>query len=128
MLSVILVILGAVMHLAVKHPAGGITRLGLDVVVAGIAFGLIVLVVFVATRGRAPGRSPGSSAGADRGKSAGRQPLAAASGGSRSARPHVMNPTTVYSPGGLFDAPGDTRGPASPAGHGAPGGPGTARG
>src|ERR1022692_4787848 len=83
-LGVILVILGLAMRSLTKQPAGSMTRLGLDVGAAGIVFGLIVLVVFAFTRGRGPGR--------------------------RSGRSHVLNPTGVYSPGGLLDVPRDVRG------------------
>src|ERR1017187_1360 len=67
-LGVILVILGLAMRSLTRQPAGSMTRVGLDVGAAGIAFGLIVLVVFAFTRGRGPGR--------------------------RSARQHGMNPTS----------------------------------
>src|ERR1039457_5733095 len=87
-LGVILVILGLAMRSLTRHPAGSMTRLGLDVGAAGIAIGLIVLVVFPFPRGRGPGR--------------------------RSARSHVTNPTSVYSPGVLLDVPRDVRGPEDP--------------
>src|ERR1700676_5370369 len=83
MLGAILVILGIAMRYLTRHPTGDMTRLGLDVGAAGIAFGLVVLVGFAFTRGRGPG--------------------------TRSGRSHVLKPTSEYSPGGLLDAPSAAR-------------------
>jgi hypothetical protein len=148
MLGAILVVASVVMRLFTRHPAGPIIRLGLDVVGAGIAFGLVVLVVFAITRIGASGRSRPSDGTADHRKGAdprsrphpaaasqrhgasrgqGRERLRAGAspagggqagrdGGVRSARPHVLNPTNVYSPGGLLDVPRDGRAPGTPGG------------
>jgi hypothetical protein len=89
MSGAILVLLGTVMRLKPTYPAGGLARLGLDVVAAGVASGLVVLVVFAFTRGRAAHRPPRRRASA-------------------------LNPTTVYSPGGLLDMPGEARGHGHP--------------
>src|ERR1035438_8808517 len=97
MLGAILVVLGTAMRLVTKHPAGGVTRLGLDVGAAGIAFGLIVLVIFAFTRG-GPARRTEELPPSARRKSASRQP---------SARAHVLKPTSVYTTGGLLDMPGE---------------------
>src|SRR5260370_29566710 len=127
MLGVILVVLGTAMRLLTRHPAGRITSLGLDVSAAGIAFGLVVLMVFAFTRIGASGWSRSSAKATDRRNSADRQQSAASqrhaqgrlrasapSGGdghagrnarARSARPQVLDPTTVYSPRGLLDVP-----------------------
>jgi hypothetical protein len=118
MVGAVLVILGTVIRLVTKHPASGMTHLGLDVGAAGIAFGLIVLLVFAFARRGADRRA------ASRRRSAGRQQHAATAGehghagrdtATRSARSHVLNPTGVYSPGGLLDIPGEARAPRHPA-------------
>ena len=66
-----------------------------------------------ATAGAPPGPAPRwrSAAG---GGHAGRD------GGARSARPPVLKPTNVYSPGGLLDVPRDGRAPGTPGGQGIP--------
>ena len=157
MIGAILVAASVVMRMVTKHQPAHMTRLGLDVVAAGIAFGLVVLVVFAigriggagrsrpragradhrrgatrlgpaaASRGR--GRSPGhgearARAGAQQ---AGAQQAGAPSGGHggrdggpRSGRPPLLNPTHVYSPGGLIDMPGDGRVPGTPGGQDIP--------
>src|SRR6266851_4380932 len=71
MLGAILVVASVVMRLFTRHPAGPIIRLGLDVVAAGIAFGLVVLVVFAITRIGASGRSRPSGGTAHHGETAG---------------------------------------------------------
>ena len=158
------------MRMVTKHQPAHMTRLGLDVVAAGIAFGLVVLVVFAIGRiggagrsrpraGRADhrrgaprpepaasrghGRSPGHGqdraqtgaqrAGAQRGGAPSVGGHAGRDGGARSGRPSVLNPTSVYSPGGLIDMPGDGRAPGTPGGQDIPeilrtAGPGPARG
>jgi len=78
------------MRRGTAHPAGGTERLGLDVGAAGVAFGLVVLVVFAFTRGRAAHRPA-------------------------RRRTSALDPTSVYSPGGLLDLPGEARGPGHPA-------------
>jgi hypothetical protein len=141
MLGVILIAASVVMRLLTKGQPANMARLGLDLVAAGIVFGLVVLVVFgitrIATAGRprtsgggadyrrgtsrqqaapsssGPGKSPGHGRGQGNGKErqrAGARPA----GGGRSARP--LNPTNVYTPGGLIDVPRDRRAPGMPAG------------
>jgi len=161
MIGAILVAVGAVMRLVTKHQPAHMIRLGLDVVAAGIAFGLVVLAVFVigriggagrprtragragrpdhrrgaprpepAAASRGHGRSPGH--GKDRLR-AGAAPVGAAptgaapagghagrDGGARSARRPVLDPTNVYTPGGLIDMPGDSRAPGAPGGQDIP--------
>ena len=81
-----------------------------------------------------PGPGPAGAAGW---RSAGGAPSAGGhagrDGGTRSGRPSVLNPTSVYSPGGLIDMPGDGRAPGTPGGQDIPeilrtAGPGPARG
>jgi hypothetical protein len=50
MIGAILVAVGPVMRMVTKRQPAHLTRLGLDVIAAGIAFGLLVLVVFAVTR------------------------------------------------------------------------------
>ena len=50
MLGAILVAASVVMRLLTRHDPANITRLGMDVVAAGVAFGLVVLVVFAIAR------------------------------------------------------------------------------
>ena len=57
MIGAILVAVSVVMRMVTKHQPAHMTRLGLDVVAAGIAFGLIVLVVFAIGRIGGAGRS-----------------------------------------------------------------------
>ena len=130
-----------------RQPAH-LTRLGLDVIAAGVAFGLVVLVVFAIARiggagkrgprkGRtgSPARSrpPGPRGGPPRawrvtGAWQGRAPAgtpaggghAARDGAARSARPPLLNPTNVYSPGGLIDVPRDGHGSGTPGGEDIP--------
>ncbi len=45
MLGAILVVASVVMRLLTRHPAGPIIRLGLDMIAAGIGFGLVVAVL-----------------------------------------------------------------------------------
>src|SRR5947208_283464 len=160
MIGAILIAASVVMRMVTKHQPAHMARLGLDVVAAGIAFGLVVLVVFAigriggagrsrpragqadhrrgATRpepaaSRGHGTSPGhgkdgAQTGAQRvgaqqasAQQAGAQRGGGPSGGhagrggsTRSGRPPVLNPTSVYSPGGLIDMPGDGRAPGTP--------------
>ena len=57
MIGAILVAVSVVMRMVTKHQPAHMTRLGLDVVAAGIAFGLVVLVVFAIGRIGGAGRS-----------------------------------------------------------------------
>src|SRR5206468_10078713 len=41
-------------------------------------------------------------------------------GAARSGRPPLLNPTNVYTPGGLIDPPGEGRAPGTPDGHDIP--------
>jgi hypothetical protein len=138
MLGVILVAASVVIRILTKGQPANMARLGLDMVAAGIAFGLVVLVVFaiarLATAGgprtsaggadhrqetsrpqpaasHGPGKSPGHGGTQGNGKErlrAGAPPA----GGGRFARP--LNPTNVYTPGGLIDVPRDGRAPGTP--------------
>jgi len=65
MAGAILVAVSVVMRMVTKHQPAHMTRLGLDVVAAGIAFGLIVLVVFAIGRIGGAGRSRPSQGRAD---------------------------------------------------------------
>jgi len=147
MIGVILMAVGAIMRMVTKHQPAHVTRLGLDVAAAGIAFGLVVLVVFAIARIGGAGKPRPRAGRADHRRGAARQEPAAASrahgrspghgkdrlraappagghagrdGGARSARPHVLNPTNVYSPGGLIDVPRDGHGPGAPGGQDIP--------
>src|SRR5215470_8832147 len=120
MIGVILVAVGPVMRMVTKRQPAHMTRLGLDVIAAGIAFGLVVLVVFAIVRisgaggrGRRKGKTghrrgavrqdpaaaPGGQGtspgpGKDRLR-AGTAPAgghASRGGAARSARPPVLNP------------------------------------
>ena len=138
------------MRLLTTHEPADMTRLGLDVAAAGIAFGLVVLVVFAIARIGGAGRSRPRAGTADHRRGAARPEPAAASrghgrspghgtdrlragappaGGSghagrdgraRSSRPPVLNPTSVYSPGGLIDVPREGRAPGTPGGQNIP--------
>ena len=149
------------------HQPAHMPRLGLDVAVAGVAFGVVVLVVFAIGRigGRAgPGRGPaGRITGAEppapsprrppagiaghrgtarTGRPGTQQPVLSSSrysaawrsaarrsvagghagrdGAARSGRPPLLNPTSVYTPGGLIDPPGEGRAPGTPDGQDIP--------
>ena len=106
----------------------------MGVAVAGMAFGLIVLVVFLFTRGTAARARAGSRVPSARARSsppprAGARRQAGTRGGhgqpgrgasARLRKQQVLNPTTMYTPGGLLDMPSDTPdragGPRSAAG------------
>ena len=119
MLGVILVAVSVVMRLLTKGQPANMARLGLDLVAAGIAFGLVVLVVFaiarIGTAGRAlasegwadhrtgisdpqsaPSHGPGKPSGHGRSQGNGRERVragASSAGGGRFARP--LDPTNV---------------------------------
>src|SRR5512142_2869753 len=148
MIGAILVAVGPVMRMVTKRQPAHLTRLGLDVIAAGIAFGLVVLVLFVVTRiGRAGRRRPRTDRAGQRRGAARQDPAAATRGHSRppghgqdrprvgtppggghaprdgaarSGRPPVLNPTNVYSPGGLIDVPRSGPGPRTPDGEDIP--------
>ena len=85
MVGAILVAVSVVMRMVTKHQPAHMTRLGLDVVAAGIAFGLIVLVVFAIGRIGGAGRSRPSQGRADHRRGApGPEPAAASQGRGRS--------------------------------------------
>ena len=139
------------MRLLTRHEPANMTRLGLDVVAAGVAFGLVVLVVFAIARigtagtsrppaatahhrrgtagpqpaaasreyGKAPGRGTSQGHRQDQLR-AGAQAAGRGHGGGRSGRSPVLNPTNVYTPGGLLDMPRDGRAPRAPAGQDIP--------
>src|SRR5579859_1674411 len=90
------------------RPSGShLTSLGVAVAAAGLVLGLVTLLVSRFTRARRPRR----------GRRAGHRRRAAPARPGRERR-RVLDPTSVYSPGGLIDVPRDA---------GAPGSPGTAR-
>src|SRR5439155_5750812 len=85
MIGAILVAASVVMRMATKHQPAHMTRLGLDVVAAGIAFGLVVLVVFAIGRIGGGGRSRPRPGRADHRRGATRpEPAAAFRGRGRS--------------------------------------------
>ena len=96
-----MVVAGGILVVASKA-----THLSVALVVAGLAVGLVGLLVFAFTRS---GRSRGSA----RRRPAGHRHRAAPSAGPGRERGRVLNPTTVYSPGGLIDVPRDVRASAS---------------
>src|SRR5689334_14501841 len=141
--------------LAAAHQPAHMTRLGLDVAAAGVAFGLVALVLFAigGTRrsrsraGRADhrrgaprpepsaafrGHSRSSGHGKDQGRPGTQQPgtqrpgaapadgRSGRDGAARSGRPPLLNPTNVYSPGGLIGPPGESRTPGTPDGQDIP--------
>ena len=148
MIGAILVAAGPVMRMVTKRQPAHLTRLGLDVIAAGIAFGLVVLVVFAIARIGGAGRRRPRKGRTDHRRGAARQDPAAASrghgrspghgkdglrsgtpaggghaardGAARSARPPLLNPTNVYSPGGLIDVPRDGHGSGTPGGEDIP--------
>ncbi len=149
MIGAILVVTSVVMRLLTRHQPARMTQLGLDVVAAGIAFGLVVLVVFAIARIGGAERSRPRAGTADHRRGAARPEASAASrghgaspgpgqdrlragappagrgragrdGGPRTSRPPVLNPTNVYTPGGLIDVPRDGRAPGAPAGQAIP--------
>src|SRR5262249_17237930 len=129
--------------LEATHQPAHMTRLGLDVAAVGVAFGLVALVVFAVGR---TGRSRSRAGRADHRRRAPRsrtqppvtpspssqQPGAhppgagpagghpARDGAARPGRPPLLNPTNVYSPGGLIDPPGESRAPGTPDGQDIP--------
>src|SRR5262245_29784362 len=118
--------------LATTHQPAHMTRPGLDVAAAGVALGLVALVVF-AIGGTGRSRSRASRADHRRGaprpgtqRPGAHRPGAAPAGGpagrgaARSGRPPLLNPTNVYSPGGLIDPPGESRAPGTPDGQDIP--------
>src|SRR5580704_4894969 len=106
----ILVVASTVTHLIGRRPGSPVASLGVALGVAGLAVGLVTLLVFAFTR-------TGS-----RRRPAGHRHRGAAYQGSGRARGRALNPTNVYSQGGLIDVPRDARTPASA--RGAPRSPG----
>src|SRR5579864_3790599 len=99
----ILVVESTAPHLVGRHSGLHYPFLGVAVGVAGLAVGLVTLLVFAFTRaGRSRRRRP-----------AGHQRRAAASPGSGRERGRALKPTSVYSPGGLIDVPRDAHAPGS---------------
>ena len=84
MIGAILIAASVVMRMVTKHQPAHMTRLGLDVVVAGIAFGLVVLVVFAIGRIGGAGRSRPRAGRADHRRGAPRPEPAASRGHGRS--------------------------------------------
>jgi len=72
MLGAILVAASVIMRLLTRHQPAHLARLGLDVITAGIAFGLVVLVVFATARIGTAGRSRPSAGTADQREAAAR--------------------------------------------------------
>ena len=132
------------MRMVTKRPPVHLTRLGLDVIAAGIAFGLVVLVVFAIARIAGAGKRRPRNGRTSHRRGAVRQNPAAAPGGyggspapgqdrlrasppsggghrpREGGRPPVLNPTNVYSPGGLIDVPRDGHGRGTPGGEDIP--------
>ena len=108
--SAVMIVAGGILVAASRaahvtgHPAEGhISSLGVALGVAGLAVGLVTLLIFAVTRG---------------GKSAHRKPASHRRRARQAAAPgrergQVLNPTTVYTPGGLIDVPRDVRASAS---------------
>ena len=131
MVGALLMAASVVLRHVTRHPPvppAHLARIGLYVVAAGVASGLVVLVLFAVGRpGRASRSKPGTitpghrqeapraQTPEPRGPSRPSRP--SGRGAARSARRPVVNPTNVYTPGGLIDVPRD--GPAA----GRPGGP-----
>ncbi len=132
MIGLLLMAASVVMRLLTRHQPAHMARLGLDVVAAGIVFGLVVLVFLARARIGSGGRSRSRAGTADRRRGAVR-PGSAGQGRSPGHGPPVLNPTNMYSPGGLIDVPRDGRGPGSADGESIPeilrtAGPGRRRG
>ena len=98
----ILVVASTATHLIGRRPGSHYTSLGVALGAAGLAVGLVTLLVFAFTR-----------AGRSRRRPAGHRRRAAASPGSARERGRALKPTSVYSPGGLIDVPRDARTPGS---------------
>src|SRR5579863_9521563 len=98
----ILAVASTATHLMGRRSGLHVTGLGVALAVAGLAVGLITLLVFASTRA-------GRSRGAGRRRPAGHRHRAAGSPGPGRGRGGVLNPTSVYSPGGLIDVPRDAR-------------------
>ncbi|MGH3172294.1 MAG: hypothetical protein ACRDPF_00295, partial [Streptosporangiaceae bacterium] len=102
MIGAILMAASVVMRMMTKHQPAHMTRLGLDVAVAGVAFGLVVLVVFAIGRIGGTGRSRPRAGRADHRRGAPRpHPAAASRGHGRSSghgkdrgRPSTQQPGT----------------------------------
>jgi hypothetical protein len=139
--AAVTVLIGAILE--ATHQPAHMTRLGLDVAAAGVAFGLVALVVFAvggtgrsrSRAGRADhrrgapcpepraasrGHSRLSGQGRDQGRPSSQQPGTQQPGAARSGRPPLLDPTNVYSPGGLIDPPGESRAPGTPDGQDIP--------
>jgi hypothetical protein len=84
MIGAILIAASVVMRMVTKHQPAHMTRIGLDVVAAGIAFGLVVLVVFAIGRIGGAGRSRPRAGQADHRRGATRPEPAASRGQSPS--------------------------------------------
>jgi hypothetical protein len=104
MLGAIVLAVGLAMRHVNRHAAGQVAVLGLGMAAAGMAFGLLVLLVFALTRAVTAARARPAGPDAKRPRGAGVRP--------RSGQ--VLNPT-VYSPGGLLGAPRDSRAQPSAA-------------
>ncbi len=125
--AVVTVMIGAI--LMAMHQPAHMPRLGLDVAAAGVAFGVVLVVFAIGRIGRA-GRSRPRAGRADHRRGAPRpEPVAASrgrgghaggDGAARSGRPPLLNPTNVYTPGGLIDPPGEGRAPGTPDGQDIP--------
>ena len=78
MIGAVLVAAGPVMRMVTKRQPAHLTRLGLDVIAAGIAFGLVVLVVSAIARIGGAGKRRPRKGRTDHRRGAGRQASAAA--------------------------------------------------
>jgi hypothetical protein len=99
----VVVVAGGILVVAGKRSRDHVTSLGVSVAAAGLAVGLVALLVYSSTRGRRSARR----------RPAGHRHRATSAGPGRE-RKRVLDPTSVYSPGGLIDVPRDARAPGSP--------------
>jgi hypothetical protein len=135
LLGLALVVMSTAAHVVSRRPAGHVTVLGLALGAAGIAVGLVALLVAF-TRAGGSTRGGSRQAGSDRrhpeshrhrAATSRRQERARAGVGaaerepgqpprdspSRPRRDQILSPTTVYSPRDLLDVPRDARAPGS---------------
>ncbi len=126
MAGALLMAASVVLRHATRHPPvppAHLARIGLYVIAAGIAFGLVVLVLFAVGRlGRSRRSKPEATVPGHRQEAPRPQTpephghaRPAGHGAARSSR-RPVNPTNVYTPGGLIDVPRDGHAPGTPGG------------